>query len=181
MGLAVVHGIVHDHRGAINVESKPGAGATFRVRLPQSDGDLDLVVEPADTEVAGGNERILLVDDEQQLVNLGVEVLQDLGYHVIGTSDPSAALDTFRREPHRFDLVLTDMSMPKLSGLALTREIRRIRPEVPVILSTGYLEESFSEMVKAHGISDLLKKPFSVHDISGLIRKVLDRVARADR
>jgi signal transduction histidine kinase len=178
MGLAVVHGIVQDHKGVITVDSAPGAGATFRVRLPRVDSELDLAVEPIATELAGGSEGILLVDDEQQLVNLGVEVLQDLGYQVVGTSDPCQALEELRREPHRFDVVITDMSMPKLSGLALTREIRRIRPDVPVILTTGYLEESFAEMVKVHGISDLLKKPFSVHDISQMIRKVLDPIAR---
>jgi signal transduction histidine kinase len=174
MGLAVAHGIVRDCGGVISVTSEPGAGATFQVLLPQAKGEAVADAKPLIPMITGGNERILLIDDEQPLVELGAEVLQVLGYQVVGMTSPGEALALFTSDPQRFDLIITDLTMPETSGHALSREIRSIRPDIPVILCTGFLEEAQTDQVMADGISEVLKKPFSVHDISGIIRRVLD-------
>jgi nitrogen-specific signal transduction histidine kinase/ActR/RegA family two-component response regulator len=172
MGLAVVHGIVTSHGGAITVESAPGQGATFAVYLPR-------VAEPstsmvhAEEPLPGGTERLLLVDDEEMLVHLGQEALTHLGYNVATCTSSLEALEVFRAAPQSFDLVITDYTMPTMTGEVLAQELRRIRPGIPIILCTGFSDTMTAERAQALGIDTLVLKPWRVHDLSLAIRQAL--------
>ena len=143
MGLAVVHGIVRGHGGAIKVISEPGKGASFNLVFPCYEGE-EAVVDDRPEALPSGSETILLVDDEEMLVDLGSQMLGGLGYDVRARTSPIEALAEFRDNPELFDLVITDMTMPAMTGAALAREIMAIKPGIPVILYTGY-SESISE------------------------------------
>jgi PAS domain S-box-containing protein len=176
MGLAIVHGIVTGHGGAITVESTPGQGTTFAVYLPCSDRSSTAAV-PTEEPVAGGAERILFIDDEEALVQLGKAILERLGYHVVVCTDSLAALDTFRTAPQSFDLVITDSTMPKMTGEALVRALRHIRPDIPIILCTGYSRVMTAEQSQMLGIDALVLKPMMAGDWGRVIRQVLGQRA----
>ncbi len=174
MGLAVVHGIVTGHGGAITLRSAPGQGTTFEVFLPR------MTVEPrAARSVAGsgraphGKGRVLFVDDEASLVNLWQDILTQLGYQVVAETRSLEALETFRAAPRRFDLVVTDQTMPGMSGETLVAELRRIRPDVPVILCTGFSHVVNDRKARALGIDAFCMKPFTAHDLAVVIQQVL--------
>jgi PAS domain S-box-containing protein len=179
MGLAVVHGIVAGHDGAITVESAPGRGTRFDIFLPRCDAREDnqrAIEAPA----RGQKEHILFVDDEPALVRIWTTTLHGLGYRVTGRTEALEALETFRDAPDTFDLVVTDQTMPQLTGEALAEEITRIRPDVPVILCTGYSMAMTPEAAAAHGIQAYLMKPVSRRDLCLAIQRLLgDRAARA--
>jgi PAS domain S-box-containing protein len=172
MGLAVVHGIVKNHGGAITVESELGDGTTFTIYLPRIMG-----VPPAKEETRQafptGTERVLFVDDEDIQVRAMNKLLEHLGYRVVGLSDPRAALELFRRQAESFDLAILDQTMPHMQGTELAGEILRIKPGLPVILCTGYSDTVREEEDLPFGISSLMMKPFSVKDIAETIRRVL--------
>lgn len=174
MGLAVVHGIVTDHGGALMVNSLKGQGTKVEVYLPAipapaGDGSDDHIPIPR------GMETILFVDDEETIVRLGQELLSQLGYTVeVQTSSPEA-LNAFRKNPQRFDLVITDQTMPGLTGEALSRELLRIRPELPIILCTGFSHIMTAEKAKALGIQAYLMKPLAIRDLAPIVRHVLDK------
>ena len=177
LGLAVVHGIVEDHDGRITLETAPGEGTCIRVWLP--------VVDEADTgpsgvgsgeETARGDERILLVDDEPGIVHAAVQGLGDLGYRVTGCTDPDAALAAFRSAPETFDIVVTDMTMSGMTGADFMRAILEMRPEIPVILCTGYSEEVTRDSVLALGARAFLMKPVTPSRLAAEVRAVLDEV-----
>lgn len=172
MGLAVVHGIIANHEGVITAESTPGQGSTFAVYLPRSDnpGPTTFVVEEP---VVGGNERILFVDDEATLVHVGRAMLQRLGYQVVVCTSSSEALETFRTAPHAFDLVITDRTMPRLTGEVLVHELRQIRPDIPIILCTGFSYPVTSEQLRALAVDAFLLKPVMAHEWARVIRQVL--------
>ena len=174
MGLAVVHGIIANHEGAITVESTLGQGSTFAVYLPRSDspGTAALATEEP---VVGGNERILFVDDEAALVHVGRATLQRLGYQVVVCTSSSEALETFRAAPHAFDLVITDRTMPRLTGEALVHALRQIRPDISIILCTGFSHPVTSEQLRALEVDALLLKPVMAHEWARVIRQVLER------
>jgi PAS domain S-box-containing protein len=176
MGLAVVHGIVVGHGGAITVESTPGQGSTFAVYLPWSDSPS---IAPLSEEepVVGGNERILFVDDEAAIVHVGRATLQRLGYEAVVCTSSAEALATFRAAPHSFDLVITDRTMPKLTGEALVRELHQIRPDIPIILCTGFSHPMTPEQLRTLGVDALLLKPVMAHDWARVIRQVLEQRA----
>jgi CheY-like chemotaxis protein len=135
LGLAVVHGIVTNHGGAITVTSVPGQGATFTIYLPCVD---DAPVEGLpEVSVLRGHERILFVDDEEALARWGQLTLEPLGYHVVACTSSTEALRLFQHAPQAFDLLITDQTMPGMTGEVLAREVWRIRPELPIILCTG--------------------------------------------
>jgi PAS domain S-box-containing protein len=176
MGLAVVHGIIANHGGAITVESTPGQGSTFAVYLPRSDSPSTAAL-PAEEPIVGGNERILFVDDEATLVHLGKVTLQRLGYQVIVCTSSSEALETFRAAPHSFHLVITDRTMPTLTGEELVHKLRQIRPDIPIILCTGFSHPVTSEQLRALRVDAFLLKPVMADEWARMIRQVLERRA----
>jgi PAS domain S-box-containing protein len=172
MGLAVVHGIITSYGGAITVESTPGQGTTFAVYLPR-------LAEPASATRAakesppGGSEHLLFVDDEVALVHLWQAALEHLGYNVIACTSSLEALDVFRAAPQSFDLVITDYTMPAMTGEVLAHELRRIQPDIPIILCTGFSDTMTAQRAQALGIDGFILKPLMVGDLSLAIRRVL--------
>lgn len=176
LGLAVVHGIVESYRGAITVYSEPGSGTTFQVYFPQIDHAKEVAVtQKVEPLLMGKNERILFIDDEQALVDVGEQILKSLRYEVtIGTSSLEA-LELFRKQPERFDLVITDMTMPNMTGDKLAKELLRIRPDIPIVLCTGYSERITGEAAREMGIREFAMKPLVASDLAKTIRRALDQ------
>jgi PAS domain S-box-containing protein len=172
MGLAVVHGIVTSYGGGITVESAPGQGTTFAVYLPRLVAPTTSTVD-IEEPLPGWHERLLLVDDEEALIQLWQVALEHLGYSVVVCTSSSAALDIFRAAPQSFDIVITDDTMPTMSGEVLAHELRRIRPDIPIILSTGFSDTMTAERVRGLGIDAFVLKPLGVHDLNLTIRQVL--------
>ena len=174
LGLAVVHGIVKNHHGAIQASSQVGVGSTFDVYFPKvEDYSVESEAEPEEP-VRGGNECILFVDDEPALEELGGRLLSGLGYEVVTRSSAWEALQLFKAKTMAFDLVITDMTMPQLTGEKLALEILRIRPEMPIILCTGFSEQINNERARSLGIRALVMKPFLKNEMARTIRRVLD-------
>lgn len=173
MGLSVVHGIIKSHGGEIRVFSKPAEGTTFHVYFPAAEDVKEPIIKK-DRPVLGGSERILFVDDDNNLAEMGKLILEKLGYNVTVRTSSIEALEVFRKTPNKFDLVITDQTMPNKTGTQLTRELLRIRPDIPVILSTGFSETVNKENFKALGIRAFVMKPIAKNDIAKIIRKVLD-------
>ena len=176
LGLAVVHGIITDHGGVIMADSTLGQGTTFTVYLPCYDGEITSS-SPAAAAAPHGHERILLVDDEVHLVQLGQAMLSRLGYDVTSYTSSLEALGAFRAAPQQFDLVITDQTIPDLTGDALVQELRRLRPDIPIILCTGFSHTMDEEKARRLGLDALCLKPFRLHDLGVQIRRVLDQRA----
>ncbi len=175
LGLSVVHGIVRNHGGAIEVESCPGKGTTFQVLFPAM-VRAQTQESVASVSLAGGRERILVVDDEPSLAQATKQILERLGYEVDCRTNGLEALEVFRQQ-HRekpYDLVITDMTMPQLTGADLARELLGLQPDLPILLCTGFNETINPEKAKSLGIQGVLMKPVAVRDLAGLIRDVLD-------
>jgi PAS domain S-box-containing protein len=182
MGLAVVHGIVQSYGGGISVDSEPGKGATFNIFLPV-DASIPLLNADQEKEVPimpTGSERILLIDDEETLVDIGKRMIENLGYQVTAFQSGTAALEAFRSRPDQFDLVITDQTMPKITGAQLAHEMLCIRPMLPIILCTGYSAQVSDEMIKKIGIKRMIMKPFLVKEIAVAIRELLDGIPAPD-
>ncbi|MGE0442060.1 MAG: PAS domain S-box protein [Gemmatimonadales bacterium] len=172
LGLAVVHGIVSHHDGAALLDSTPGAGTVATIYLPEVAGR----VEPAEREDVlplGNGERILLVDDEAPLVTLGTRLLERLGYRPVGHSSSEAALAAFLADPDAFDLVFTDLTMPRLTGGELARRIRVVRPDVPVVLTSGYAGAMAPEELARLGVREIVSKPFELRAVATAIARSL--------
>lgn len=174
LGLAVVHGIVKRHRGQITVESLPGKGTTFSVYFPIIKRKIEAADKNTVESLPKGNECILFVDDEKDLLKIGAQMLSYLGYEVITRSNSIEVLDLFRSQPQRFDLVITDMTMPNLTGDKLASELMKIRPDIPIILYTGYNESITEEQARKIGIKKFSMKPFVMRDLAETTRKVLN-------
>jgi len=173
MGLAVVYGIVKSLNGSILAESKPGMGSTFRVFLPVA--RTDERSETGERQVAlKGSENILFVDDEELLIEWGKAVLEHLGYTVTAFNDSTQALKLFSSDPYRFDLVITDQTMPKLTGLSLAKKLLASRPGIPVILCTGHSDSVSPEKAEEAGIKEFLMKPLRRQELAVAVRRVLD-------
>ena len=173
MGLSVVHGIVKDHGGMITVDNKFGQGVSFHVYLPIIQGEIQN--QPVkDAITPHGTEHILFVDDELALTKMGKQVLERLGYTVADVSDSQQALSMFKSDPHGFDLLITDLTMPSLTGIQLAKEVLHIRPDFPIILSTGFSGKISDEEIKSIGIKAVLMKPPLKNDLANTVREVLD-------
>jgi len=173
LGLALVHGIVADFGGVIDVATQLGAGTTFTIWLPAAGPMPRLLAESAGELPRGNGETVMIVDDEHALVALAEETLAELGYEPVGFASSLAALQAFRAEPKRFDLVLTDETMPDLTGTELASEIRQLRPEISIILMSGYGGTQLAERAKAAGVIDVLRKPLIRRDIAEPVARAL--------
>jgi len=175
LGLAVVHGIVTSFGGVISVQSNPGSGTTFHVYFPIA--ELPHTVQEPSTSKSfpRGTEHILYVDDELPLARLGQRILDSLGYDATSCSSSVEALETFRAKPEKFDLVITDQTMPNMTGITLAQELMRIRPDIPVILYSGFDESITPELLKQTGIREFIMKPVAKKELAVVIRKVLDK------
>jgi len=173
LGLSVVYGIVKALKGSIVVESAPGAGALFRVLLPLAENG-EAAPAHAGGQLPHGMERVLFIDDEEFLAELGKDLLEKLGYTVTAMTDGAEAVRFFSENPGRFDLVLTDMTMPGLSGLDIARSVLGTRPDIPIILCTGYSDNVSTEKAMAMGIRGFLMKPLARRDLASAVRRVLD-------
>ncbi len=177
MGLAVVHGIIKNHNGSIHVDSRVGKGSSFSIFFPALEGqDKKQKAAPSES-LAKGTERILFVDDEKSIVDLSLKILQKLGYHVEGKTCPLKAVAKFKDDPNYFDLVITDMTMPKLDGLELSKELKSIQPDLPIIMCTGNSSILDGKTTKELGISAVVMKPVAMAKIAGIIRNVLSEPA----
>jgi len=173
LGLAVVHGIVKDHNGAIAVKSLTGQGTTFEVFFPKIESFPAPEAEKK-ASIPYGTERILFVDDEAVLVDMTGKMLETLGYNVVARTSSVEALEAFRANPDRFDLVISDKIMPNMTGFDLAAELIRIRSDIPIILCTGFSEKTDPEKAKRAGIRSIIMKPIIMKDIAAAIRSVLD-------
>jgi len=174
LGLAVVHGIVKKYGGTIQVESELGKGTTFHIYLPKADIAAPIKAEPP-IPVMGGSERILFVDDEKMLVDIGQQALQRLGYDVVSRTSPIEAFELFKAKPDFFDLVITDKTMPGMTGDALARKLMSIRPDLPVIICTGYSQAIDQERAMQIGIKAFVMKPILINEIATAVRKALSK------
>jgi len=173
MGLSVVHGIVTSHGGAISVKSDPGQGTTFHVYIPRVRRETEKRTDQ-NKPLPRGDERILIVDDEEPLVELGRQILEKLGYDVVAMTDSTKSLELFREDPERFDLVISDMTMPNLRGDRLAQQLMEIRPDIPIIISTGFSKQMDEDRAKEMGIKAFTMKPLVLRDLANTVREVLD-------
>jgi len=177
LGLSLVHGIVRDHGGVIRVETEVNKGSTFRIYFPAiKETFQEASTQSADT-LPTGTERILVVDDEPGIAELEREGLQRLGYRVKVCSDSSEAFQLFCSDPMEFDLVLTDQTMPHLTGSELAQRIMKVRKDIPVILCTGYSVAIDEDRAKSMGIREFVMKPIEMKDLARIVRNVLDSSA----
>jgi len=172
LGLSVVHGIVKQSKGYVFAESEPGRGSTFTVYFPKTQSESE-VSAASDEALPTGSERILFVDDEEALIEMGEDMLAELGYEVTSRTSSTEALALVREDPSRFDLVITDVTMPDITGIDLAREILAIRPDLPVIMCTGHSYLIDAEKAKAMGVKAFVAKPLTKGEIARTIRQVL--------
>lgn len=176
MGLAVVHGIVQNYGGNIAVESEVGKGTMFHVLLPVVEVDI-----PMDTEtkikLPRGNEHILFVDDEKEIVRMIRLMLEKLGYKVTALTSSVEALEAFKDTPEKYDLVITDMTMPNITGKELAKEVMTIRQGIPIILCTGYSDQIDEKIAEEMGIAAFVMKPLVMHDLATIISEVMNKVS----
>jgi PAS domain S-box-containing protein len=173
MGLATVLGIITDCGGDIKVSSKLGVGTTFFVLFPLIEKEIP-EMESSILDLPTGNEQVLFVDDEKFLVDIGIEMLNDLGYKVEGRTSSYDALEAFRANPNKYDIVITDMTMPEMAGDKLAMEIKKIRPDIPIIICSGFSKVMTQEKAQRIGVKSLLNKPITMEEMAHTIRKELD-------
>ncbi|MCM3870340.1 MAG: PAS domain S-box protein [Pyrinomonadaceae bacterium] len=173
LGLAVVHGIISNHGGVITVHSEPEIGTTFNIYLSAYDGQMGAAAEQCVAVSRGNGEHILFVDDEEALVSVGKSILENLGYRVTTSTNSVEALAAFSLQPRHFDLVITDQTMPHLNGADLASALLRIRPGLPVIMTTGYSTAISPEKARAIGVRELLSKPNTTQTLGEATRRAL--------
>ncbi|HEY5808768.1 MAG TPA: ATP-binding protein [Povalibacter sp.] len=176
LGLAVVHGIIQSHKGAITVSSRVGVGTSFFVYLPASELLPVPVAESTVKELSrGANQHVLYIDDEEPLVFLVTRVLERSGYRCTGCTDPPHAMHVLATNPQSFDLVITDMNMPGMSGIDVARQVLEIRPELPVVITTGYVRSSDIAAIRDMGVRDLILKPDTIEELAAVVGRYLEQ------
>ena len=173
MGLSVVHGIAKSYGGLVEFETDPGKGTTFHVFFPWSESRSTARTDTG-RGLASGNEHILFVDDEKSMVDSVQAMLKHLGYRVTARTSSVEALEVVRAKPNDFDCVITDMTMPNMTGDHLAEKIIGINPDIPIILCTGFSEKVTAEKAKAIGIKEYVMKPIIMKEMATTIRQVLD-------
>ncbi|BHH85986.1 response regulator [Desulforhopalus sp. 52FAK] len=179
IGMAIVHGIVERHDGAIYVDSTPGQGTTFTIFLPAHEGLIEQENDELDV-LPVGDESVLYVDDEASIAKLGKRLLESLGYTAEPISDPEKALDMVRNDPDKFDLLITDMAMPNMTGEQLVIETLKIRQNMPIIICTGYSAKISEKEAADIGARSFIMKPINKSELAKMVRKVLDETKRSD-
>ncbi|MFZ2448097.1 MAG: PAS domain S-box protein [Syntrophobacteraceae bacterium] len=175
LGLSVVHGIIKRHKGDISVQSDPGKGSTFTVLLPTIEDEHRFAnADEIGPGIAGGSECILFVDDEDAIVAAWKDILTGLGYNVVTCRSGMEALGCFYSQPGRFNIIITDQTMPQMTGMDFAREVLGIRPDVPILLCTGFIDSVSEEKAKELGIREVVMKPFTRRQFAETIRSVLD-------
>ena len=180
LGLSMIHGIMKEHGGAVRLSSAPGEGTIIRCFFPAIASADDESAASESSLPRGTGQHVLLVDDEEALVRLGMRRLQAIGYSVTGFTSNAEALGLFRAEPAAFDLVITDYSMPRMSGLEFARAITRVRATVPVVLLTGFIEDLPREVLAEAGVSRLLRKPVTLDQLARTVHDTLGAHARVE-
>jgi PAS domain S-box-containing protein len=177
LGLSVVHGIMRSYHGAITVDSRPGSGTTFQLYFPAADAAAETAgAQPAPAPLPPGRgQRVLYLDDDESLVLLVTRTLARNGYRVAGYTDSAEALQALRADPGGFDLVVTDYNMPGMSGLDVAHEVSRIRPGLPVAVTSGYITDELKEKTPAAGVRQLIYKPDSAEDLCETVQRLLDQ------
>ncbi len=173
LGLSVVHGIITSYDGEITAESAPGKGTTFTIYLP-AEAETRRSHEEENASVPKGDERVLFVDDEETVLDVGRRIMQSIGYNVTARASSREALELFRKDPEAFDLIITDQSMPEITGLQLSRQAKAVRRNVPIILSTGFSHLVNADSARAAGIDALVMKPLTKCELARTVRQVLD-------
>ena len=181
LGLSVVHGIMRGHRGAVLVRSEAGKGSVFDLYFPASERPATESAEEAAAPAMplGRGEHILYVDDEEPLVFLVTRMMQRMGYEVTGLTKAHDAIDAVRADPERFDLVISDLGMPGMSGMDLARELLALRSDLPVIITSGYVRPEDARRADEIGVRDIVLKPGTVAEMGQLIRERLNELRRA--
>jgi CheY-like chemotaxis protein len=183
LGLAMVHAIMKSHNGSIVVESVPGSGTTFDLYFPAT--VLSVAVPGLGAREArqdkfvpfGNNRRIMLVDDEDAVRVIGADLLERLGFVPVAFARPAEAVEAFRADPGGFSAVISDLTMPEMTGLELARHVLSIRPETPIILTSGYLHSEAQQKARESGVRCVINKPFEVQELVAQVRSVLDESA----
>lgn len=174
MGLTVANEIIREHNGIITVHSEPGKGTVFHVFLPDIDSENENAIQKANEDFPKGNERILFVDDEEALIETGGQMLKLLGYRVTTCKSSTEAIKIFKKKPGQFDLIVTDQTMPHMTGDMLAKEIMALRSDIPIILCTGFSDRISKEKAEQENIDAFLHKPVLMGDLARTVRKVLD-------
>jgi PAS domain S-box-containing protein len=179
LGLSVVHGIVQSHGGFIRVHSETGHGTSFQVFFPVAYEGRQTVAATADKRLPRGSETLLVVDDEKYLTDMTQQMLERLGYRVETRTSPLDAIEAFGANPGRYDAVITDMTMPQMNGLSLARTLLEIRPDLPILLCTGFSDQANEEKARAAGIREFAFKPLALGSLATTLRNMLDSADRA--
>lgn len=180
LGLSVVDGIMRNHDGSVLVSSEPGKGTTFQLYFPAAEAptatdSMSLHGETGETQTKGRGRRVMYIDDEEALVYLMTRVLEKSGYRVTGFNDAEKALQALRERPQDFDVVVTDLSMPGMSGFHVARAIKEIRSDIPVVVTSGYVRAEDRQSAKEVGVRELVLKPDTVEELAGVLERVFER------